>query len=354
MPSLGALRHLFGFLISPPQASSLAGTEQPLTEGQDQSPAADETITREREVVEMAGPGGGGETHDERPPELGRLLTAYLGARAEEALALLVEGLAREMTHELRQAVEETGKSTSSEIGEVREGVASSQREFSRIGRELVRSGAALESIQAAVSAVGLTLERLESFLLEQLRHEQAGDDMELAERDEVLATLDGLETGLEAGRALVRALAGAQARLKDATVQRWWRAMGEATGVKRPLPEVPLADLESLVSGLELTYRRLQDALARHGVIAIEAVGKPFDPNVHEAVAVEPCPEEQNGLVLREQRRGYRTTERVIRLSQVVVGRGEPNKAIAKRGRPRTGRGEQIAEADRSNSQEG
>ena len=186
------------------------------------------------------------------------------------------------------------------------------------------------------------------------LAREQAGAEVELAGSDEILATLDGLEIGLQEGRELVSALAGIQNRLKDATVQRWWRAMGEATGVKRPLPGIPLADLESLVTGLELTYRRLQDALARHGVTAIEAVGKPFDPYVHEAVAVEPCPEEQDGLVLREQRRGYHTTDRVIRLSQVVVGRGEAGKASARRGRTRTARVEQIAEADRLNTEKG
>jgi molecular chaperone GrpE len=58
--------------------------------------------------------------------------------------------------------------------------------------------------------------------------------------------------------------------------------------------------------------------------VTPIEAVGQPFDPHLHEAVAVESCAAGQDGVVLRELRRGYRTAERVVRLAQVVVGRAD------------------------------
>ncbi len=352
MPSLGAFRNLFGLLSSPAGANGPAGTDKPLGEGKDQRPAMDEAARPKQETGNLGDPKGGAGTQGGESPVQARLLSAYLSARADETLGLLIEALGREMTRELRQAEAETGQTISADIAEVREDVASSQRELSRIGRELVRSGATLESMQAGVSTIAITLERLNAALQENLARGRAGAEVDLAGRDEILATLDGLEIGLQEGRELGGALAGVQNRLKDATVQRWWRAMGEATGVKRPLPEVPLADLESLVTGLELTYRRLQDALARNGVTVIEAVGKPFDPYVPEAVGVEPCPEEQDGLVLREQRRGYRTTDRVIRLSQVVVGRGEPNRA--RRGRPRAGRVEQIAETDGRHSEKG
>lgn len=308
--SLEAFRHLFGFSSSPPEGHGADSDSTPAT-GEQQKPATGKATAPYQ---------------DTGPDTLGpaRLLSAYLGARAEETLALLLEGLARETGREMRQVVEESGQSIAADVAEVREGLASSQREFSRIGREMVRSGAMLETIREGVSAIAPSMERLEAALREHLAREQPRAE-ELAELDEILATLDGLESGLQEGRELVGALASVQNHLKDATTQRWWRAMGEATGVKRHLPTIPLADVESLVAGLELTYRRLQDALARHGVSVIEAVGKPFDPYVHEAVAVEACPEAQDGLVLREQRRGYRTTDRIVRLSQVVVGRGEP-----------------------------
>jgi len=261
---------------------------------------------------------------------LARHMMAYLNARAEETLALLLEELSKEMTGELAESLESARKGISAEVAQVREGIQSSHREFSRIGRELVRSGAALESIQAAVAALGPALERMEDSLRAELvqgrnRDRQLYDEVERAALDDMIAALDGLDAGLEEGRELVSALADTQRRLKDAMVQRWWRAMGQATGVKRPLPEIPLEDVEGWIGGLELTYRRLQDALARRGVVPIDAAGKPFDPHLHEAVAVEPCPEEQDGIVLREERRGYRTPERILRLSQVVVGRAVP-----------------------------
>lgn len=366
--SLDALRRLLG-RTSP----ALGGNDSAQTN--DTSPSGARALVEERRAEAASNGAAIGKRETGRPTfpnepslptepsagesfsssEITRLVSAYLNARAEEMLAVLLEGVAREATRELRQAVEDSGRSISSDVAEVREGVASSQRELSRIGRELVRSGATLESIQATVSAIGPTVEGLEASLRAELaRARQLRRETELAGLDDILLTLDGLEAGLEEGRELLQTLAGAHHRLKDATVQRWWRAMGEATGVKRPLPDVPLDDLESMVAGLELTHRRLLDALVRRGITAIEAVGKPFDPHVHEAVAVEPCPMEQDGLVLREQQRGYRTADRVIRLAQVIVGRGQQAKTGAKRGRPRKVPADQSTEGPEPGASQG
>lgn len=351
MGALGAFRHLLGRW----------GVQQqlPATRGQESGP----------EPAEKAGEISlGGQERSARPPRdelaarrvergddlpsprIARHVMAYLNARAEEALAHLLEELSRETAREVAESLEENRQAVSAEIAEVREGILSSQREFSRIGRELVRSGATLESIREAVTALGPAMERVESSLRSELMQEHARErrlreEAEQAALDDILATLDGLEAGLEHGRELVQALSEAQRRLKDSTVQRWWRAMGEATGVKRPLPEVPVADVEGWIGGLELTHRRLQDALARRGVTPIDAVGKPFDPYLHEAVAVEPCPPERDGMVLREERRGYRAADRIVRLSQVVVGRGVPPGGGAKRRRASRATEEQPSE---------
>lgn len=364
---LGALRHLLAWLSPGPREADAAHPREidkapfgdeardERLEGKDVAPRRSERgNVMELPLREGRSGGnpfpGGTERDAAASPHLARNLMAYLDARAEEALALLLEELSRDTAHELSTAMEETRQTVSAEIEGVRESVLSSNREFSRIGRELVRSGAALESIQTAVSALGPTVERMEDSLRAELAQEHARREQQLREEaertalDDMLATLDGLETGMEAGRELVRALSDAQHRLKDATVQRWWRAMGEATGTKRPLPEVPLSDVENWIAGLELTHRRLQDALARRGVVPIDAVGKPFDPYIHEAVAVEACPEEQDSLVLREERRGYRTRDRVIRLAQVVVCRAEPARPPGRRRRQSRVLGEQPA----------
>jgi molecular chaperone GrpE len=72
---------------------------------------------------------------------------------------------------------------------------------------------------------------------------------------------------------------------------------------------------------GVLLIHRQLLDALAKHGVEPIEAVGKPFDPRIHDAIMrVEPEPDQQPGTVVEELRRGYALHGRVIRASLVKV----------------------------------
>src|SRR5207248_1581307 len=58
---------------------------------------------------------------------------------------------------------------------------------------------------------------------------------------------------------------------------------------------------------GVLLIHRQLLDALEKHGVEPIEAVGQPFDPRVHDAIMrVEPTASQQAGTVVEELRRGY------------------------------------------------
>lgn len=72
---------------------------------------------------------------------------------------------------------------------------------------------------------------------------------------------------------------------------------------------------------GFRLIYKKMKDLLAAQGLQEIEAEGKPFDPHVHEAVGYEEGGE--NGIIIREERKGYRFCDRVLRPSLVVVGKG-------------------------------
>jgi len=76
------------------------------------------------------------------------------------------------------------------------------------------------------------------------------------------------------------------------------------------------------LYQGLALTYRSMCHLLEREGITPIATVGAPFDPHVHEAVAVVPGTAEQGAesVVVEEVRRGYRQGERVLRPARVVV----------------------------------
>ena len=73
------------------------------------------------------------------------------------------------------------------------------------------------------------------------------------------------------------------------------------------------------MIEGMTGTRSQLMDALAREGVEPIDAVGKAFDPAVHEAVSVIPGEGEQ--IVDQELRKGYAMRGRIIRPTLVIVG---------------------------------
>ena len=76
------------------------------------------------------------------------------------------------------------------------------------------------------------------------------------------------------------------------------------------------------IYSGMVLVQKQLNDFLEENGLQAIEAEGKKFDPNLHEAISHEPsdAPEE---TVIRQARRGYRFKDRLLRPARVVVSSG-------------------------------
>ena len=78
----------------------------------------------------------------------------------------------------------------------------------------------------------------------------------------------------------------------------------------------------ESWAKGLELSVRKLEEALGTHGLQPIEAVGAPFDPKQHEAVGHEESTEQPEDTVVSELRRGYRLRDRVVRPALVKLAR--------------------------------
>ena len=76
----------------------------------------------------------------------------------------------------------------------------------------------------------------------------------------------------------------------------------------------------EDLKMGVEMIHRQMQELLRRFGVTEVPAVGQPFDPTQHEAVAREESPEVTAPTVTAELRRGYRMHDRLLRPSMVKV----------------------------------
>ncbi len=80
--------------------------------------------------------------------------------------------------------------------------------------------------------------------------------------------------------------------------------------------------DVDAVKEGVELIYNKFINYLAQQGVKAIDAIGKPFDTEMFEAVAIIPAPEEDlKGKVLDNVQTGYTLFDKVIRHAKVVVG---------------------------------
>jgi molecular chaperone GrpE len=77
--------------------------------------------------------------------------------------------------------------------------------------------------------------------------------------------------------------------------------------------------------SGMSMVLKQLMDFLTDNGLQPIDALGKKFDPNLHEAIAHEPSEEAEEGTVIRQARRGYKMKDRLLRPSSVVVSSGPP-----------------------------
>lgn len=79
---------------------------------------------------------------------------------------------------------------------------------------------------------------------------------------------------------------------------------------------------VEGLLEGLGMTLKGFIDTLARFGCTPVEAVGKPFDPNFHEAVSQEESSNDEPNTVLKELQKGYMLKERLLRPAMVIVSK--------------------------------
>jgi molecular chaperone GrpE len=94
-----------------------------------------------------------------------------------------------------------------------------------------------------------------------------------------------------------------------------------------RALAAIPAEERENnrWVEGVELIARKLHNVLEQEGVEPIEALGQPFDPNLHEAVAFDDNSEGggHTDTVAEVYSKGYKLHDRVLRPAMVKVSRG-------------------------------
>ena len=72
------------------------------------------------------------------------------------------------------------------------------------------------------------------------------------------------------------------------------------------------------------MVLRQFVDALGREGIARVPAVGKPFDPSVHEAIQQVETSDHAPGTVLAEVQPGYLQGERLVRAAMVVVAKAK------------------------------
>lgn len=86
--------------------------------------------------------------------------------------------------------------------------------------------------------------------------------------------------------------------------------------------PEGP--ECKNFVIGVDMTRKLLLDALAKHGLQAIGALGETFDPAFHEAVEMKSNPDYASGQICGLINKGYRLKDRLLRPARVAVCKNE------------------------------
>jgi len=106
------------------------------------------------------------------------------------------------------------------------------------------------------------------------------------------------------------------EALIKDllSVVDNLERAVAHASGGGNGKP---------IVEGVEMVLKGLLDVLAKHGVTQISAIGQPFDPAVHEAMAQVESDTHEPNHVVEELHKGYTLRDRLLRPALVCVAKG-------------------------------
>lgn len=160
---------------------------------------------------------------------------------------------------------------------------------------------------------------------------------VEAAAAEDPAAQVEGLKAALnEQHEALLRAVAEAENVRRRAQ-----REVSEAYGrgqrqiarellasldsLELGLGSADTATAESLLEGQRATLRQLQKSLEQFGVEAVDSQGEPFDPERHEAVAMQPSDSVDPECVIAVMQKGYLMQGRLLRAARVVVCSGPP-----------------------------
>ena len=80
----------------------------------------------------------------------------------------------------------------------------------------------------------------------------------------------------------------------------------------------------DSMAEGITLSLKLFVSTLERSGIAIVDPLGEPFDPQLHEAMAMVPNPNAEPNSVMDVMQRGYTLNGRLVRAAKVVVVKGE------------------------------
>lgn len=92
----------------------------------------------------------------------------------------------------------------------------------------------------------------------------------------------------------------------------------------RRALKQMEQAkDVEAVREGVNLIFTKLNSTLELRGLKEMESIGKPFDPELHDATAEVPAPDaDMSGKIMDEIEKGYYLSDKIIRHAKVIVGK--------------------------------
>ena len=95
---------------------------------------------------------------------------------------------------------------------------------------------------------------------------------------------------------------------------------LGVKDSLEMGLEAAETADADSLRTGSEATLKLLATTLERFGIAEVDPEGEPFDPELHEAMTMQPSADVEPGSVLTVIQKGYTLNGRLLRPARVVV----------------------------------
>ncbi len=136
----------------------------------------------------------------------------------------------------------------------------------------------------------------------------------------------------------LVRAVAETENQKKriEADVERE-RKYGNEKLLKALIPVVDSLELalkhtdpnneavKPTLEGVQNTVALLLKELSKFGVVAVDPLNQPFDPNLHQAISMAPSNEVEANCVMNVMQKGYTLNGRVVRPAMVIVSKGAP-----------------------------